>query len=51
MEDIPLVVYYADRSGAKPASLPDKTLHHRPMCKQEVIHRIWIQLCEMVVDP
>ena len=50
MEDITLAVYYVDRTGAKLASLPDKTLHHCPMCKQEIIHRIWIQLCEMVVD-
>ena len=48
MEDITLAVYYADRTRAKLASL--QTLHHRPMCKQKIIHRIWIQLCEMVVD-
>ena len=50
MQDIPFVVYNANRSGAKLSRFTHKSLHHRPVCKQEVIHRIWIQLCEMVVD-
>ena len=50
MQDIPLVVYNANRSGTKLSRFTHKSLHHRPMRKQEVIHRIWIQLCKMVVD-
>ena len=50
MQDISLGVYHANRSGAKRSGLPHKPLHHRPMRKQEVIHRIGIQLCEMIVD-
>ena len=50
MQDIPLVVYNANRSGTKLSRFTHKSLHHRSMRKQEVIHRIWIQLCKMVVD-
>ena len=50
MQDISFVVYNANRSGAKLSRFTYKSLHHRPMRKQEVIHRIWIQFCEMVVD-
>ena len=50
MQDIALVVHNANRSGAKLSRFTHKSLHHRPVCKQEVIHRIWIQFCEMVVD-
>lgn len=45
-----LTVHNTHRPGAKLASFAHKPLHHRPMCKQEVINRIWIQLCKVVVN-
>ena len=50
MQDISLTVHNTHRPGAKLASLAHKPLHHRPMCKQEVINRIWIRLCKVVVN-